>query len=371
MDNNIHYVGEKLSLYIKYLDEEKENVYIENSKVRILHVSGENVYEVLEWTNMDSISNDEFLYTYSIPLDSKLGCYYILYHAEYENKTAEKMEIINIISKNPNYENPIKVFGYVENIKDNSKIQACNIEIMDNTYNQSYVTETNIDGYWEAYIYPNKYTISFNKNQFISKKIEVNINEELQEQLFETIGLNLANDPRGNGVFKISETLTSKFGTPLYGLNISLFDILNPKSIIASDVTNNNGEFSCFLNEGSYILKANGVSMGIDYNKTFKLKVDVNGEYSLVDLSKNTAMITNVDIITNGNGLITVTDYIKDNNGIGIVDVQVNILKGNDILAQDYTNMEGKWTLKLDPGVYDIEYYHPKFKTIVDKIIVT
>ena len=125
------------------------------------------------------------------------------------------------------------------------------------------------------------------------------------------------------------------------------------------------------MDEGIYLLKAIGISFSKEFNKTFKLKVENNGNMIMEDLSKNIAMLMNIPIITNGNGIIKVKDKILDKNGNGIVDVQVNVIdKKGDIIAQDYTNAAGEWTLNLDPGEYTIEYYHPKFKTIKEKRIV-
>lgn len=368
--DNVYYLGDSVPLYVKFVDEYGEDINVTNAKVRILHTHNNETYEDLEWTDLTPISINEFLYNYKIPMDSDLGQYHIIYVAEENEKTASKIETINVIAKNANYINPIKIFGYIENIKDHTKIDDAKVEIFDNN-NKVYESYSNIDGYWEAFLYPNDYIFTFFKSKFAKKEVSVKINEELQEQQFETIGLNLENDKRGNGSFKISETFKSKMGMPLFNLSISVFDILDPNKIIGEDVTDNKGEFTCFLNEGTYILKANGKSNGSDFNKTFKLKVEYNGKFDLTDLSKNIAMLTNMEIVGNGKGLIKVEDSIMDKNGNGIIDVQINALdKKNNLIAQDYTDPNGKWCLYLDPGEYTIEYYHPNFKTITEKRII-
>ena len=365
---NIFYLGDNVPLYIKFMDDELNNCYVSDAKVRILHEKDGEIYEDLEWTDLVQISENEYIYNYTIPLDSDLGQYQIIYVGKNTDKEACKVDTINIINKNVNYINPIKIFGYVQNIKDFNNIQDVNVQIYDDNNQRVFTTKTNIDGYWESYIYPNKYNFLFQKVGFKDCSINVEINEEINEQQFETIGLYLLNDTRGNGTFKISESFKSKYGLPLVNLDINIYDILNPKTILAKDVTNEDGSFTCFLDEGVYILKAIGVSFSKDFNKTFKLKVDNDGSMILEDLSKNIAMLTNMEIISNGNGMLKITDNIMDKNGNGIIDVQVNALdlKGN-LIAQDYTNVAGEWTLNLDPGQYIIEYYHPKFKVITEK----
>lgn len=368
---NIFYLGDNVPLYIKFIDDEFDNYYVKEAKVRILHEKDNEIYEDLEWTELNQISENEFIYNYNIPLNADLGQYQIIYIGKNDNKEACKVDTINIINKNTNYINPIKVFGYVQDIKDFNNIQDVNVKIYDDNKNIVFSTKTNIDGYWETYIYPNKYTFIFSKINFKEHSINVEINEELNEQQFETIGLYLLNDIRGNGAFKVSESFKSKYGLPLVNLNINIHDILNPKNIIAKDITNNDGYFTCFLDEGTYILKAVGISFSKEFNKTFKLNVRNDGNIIMEDLSKNIAMLTNMEIISSGNGILKIKDNITDKSGNGIVDVQVNALdkKGN-IIAQDYTNIAGEWTLNLDPGEYIIEYYHPRFKTITEKRII-
>ena len=57
---------------------------------------------------------------------------------------------------------------------------------------------------------------------------------------------------------------------------------------------------------------------------------------------------------------------------ITYTDVQVNAYKpgvtlsDDTIIAQDYSDLSGKWSLKLSPGTYTIEFYHPSYKTITE-----
>ncbi|MNV49603.1 hypothetical protein D3C71_1415640 [compost metagenome] len=53
--------------------------------------------------------------------------------------------------------------------------------------------------------------------------------------------------------------------------------------------------------------------------------------------------------------------------------MQVNVFlknKPNDIIAQASTNPGGKWTVHLNPGNYNFEFYHPEFDVIVENKIV-
>ena len=196
---NIFYLGDNVPLYIKFMDDEFNNCYVSDAKVRILHEKDGEIYEDLEWTDLVQISENEYIYNYTIPLDSDLGQYQIIYVGKNTDKEACKVDTINIINKNVNYINPIKIFGYVQNIKDFNNIQDVNVQIYDDNNQRVFTTKTNIDGYWESYIYPNKYNFLFQKVGFKDCSINVEINEEMNEQQFETIGLYLLNDTRGNG----------------------------------------------------------------------------------------------------------------------------------------------------------------------------
>jgi hypothetical protein len=116
------------------------------------------------------------------------------------------------------------------------------------------------------------------------------------------------------------------------------------------------------------------------FNKIFRIKVDESGSYSFEDLAKNVIKAKAKSNIPapngTGNGSSVLADCVKDKNGNAIVDVQVNAFKvgsqliENNIIAQDYTDIQGNWKLNLNPGNYVIEYYHPQFKVMTETRII-
>ena len=166
---------------------------------------------------------------------------------------------------------------------------------------------------------------------------------------------------RGNGMYSIKDTYTMKNGGPLPNLNIKIYSSLNPSLIIAEDITDEEGNWNCFLNPGNYLMKINGIAFEETYNKIFRIKVFENGRFKFEDIKKNVVIQNTTN---NGVGNIVITDIVLDKNSNPIVDVQVNAFLSSDLnnmICQDYTDLQGNWTLKLNPGSYTIEFYHPMF----------
>ena len=263
--------------------------------------------------------------------------------------------------------------GYIQEARSDAAISDASVTILNLETDETVSTAlTFYDGKWETFVYPGNYKFSFIKFGYDQEDVQVQIGDENNEIQFNTIALLRSNiNFRGNGIYRIGDgsEFVTKQGTPLANLKVSLFDVYNPSLEIAYDITDNDGNWHCFANEGSYLLKITGTSFGVIFNKIMRLKIHNNGDYYIEDISKN---ITNSDSQTqlnSGNGSKTISDIILDKKGNAIVNVQVNVLKPNnlnDILAQDYTDIQGKWELKLNPGQYVFEYYHPSFKTITE-----
>lgn len=375
--SNIYFRGDNIFLYAQFLDEKGNPCVVENPQVRILHDKNGTIYEDLQWTKMNSMSENEFFYNFEIPFVSDLGQYQVIYMGTYNGNVVHTVETFYLITQSEKYENTIKIYGYVNDIRVNIPLSDVMIKII-NSETQEIVFQslTNDDGFWEAFIYPGEYVFMFNKVGFILNEINVQIGDEYTELQFNNVSLESEKyKTKGNGLYLVTDKYTTKQGVPLTNLNIKISNVYNPSEIISEDYTNNEGEWQAFLDPGNYMLKVTGIALSKSFNKVFRIKVEENGSYAFEDLAKNVIKnkSTNLAKIDTGNGSIVLTDCVKDKNGNAIVDVQVNAFKAgsqlteDNIIAQDYTDIQGNWKLNLNPGNYVIEYYHPQFKVITEK----
>lgn len=372
ISSKVYYRGDTVFLYTKFRDENNNIINPINPRVRILHDNDGDLYEDLPWTVLNENDN-EYFNNFVIPFNADLCQYQIIYCGDINNEPQYSFETFHVISKSDKYEDTTKLFGYVYDSKDNSYLLDVNINIYNMETNEK-VSQTlsNHEGYWEAYVYPGLYTFKFNKIEFSEFAINAEIGDEHNEIQFNNIGLDNLNDiSTGNGIYKVTDTYVTKKGTPLNNLNINIYSILEMSKLVASDITDDNGVWNCYLNPGIYVIKINGLALGKDFDRTIRLKVDESGQYAFEDVTNNNVNVKNS--YSNGIGSKKIFDYVKDKYGNPLVDIQVNAFKKGDnlidqnIIAQDYTDVSGKWNLNLDPGEYVIEYYHPNFKSIAEE----
>lgn len=375
--SNLYYRGDSIFLYTQFMDENEIPCSAANVKVRILHDKEGTIYQDLEWTDMQQMSTNEYYYNFKIPHDSDTGQYQIIYSGEINNQPAYIVEVFHIIAQSNKYPNAVKVYGYIHDIYTTAQLIDATISIYDSfTGGITYQSMSNLDGYWEAFLYPGEYRFSFIKNGYITLDIVAQIGDQNTEIEFNNVGLeNMQSRQNGNGMYSIKDSYVTKYHVPLRGLNISIANIKNPSAIIATDTTDIDGNWECFVDPGIYIMKITGTVSSKEYNKTFRVKVEDNGDFKFEDLSKNVATVV-PNPISPSAGSSNIDDVVKDRDGNPIIDVQVNVFKkgvildDKNILAQTYTDVQGRWSFNLDPGEYVIEYYHPKFKTITENKIV-
>lgn len=378
--NNVYHNNDTVFLYVKFICDN----LVENAKFKIVHKDSNNVIEDVQWTKMEQMGNNEFYYNYQIN-NFINGEYQIIYIGDNENTQLHSSEKIYIVNKGLNFNNEydsnynvdsniIKIYGYVYDNKLNIPIPDCDVMVIDDN---NIITQSSTDyaGKWENYIYPGEYKIIFKKQNFESKELVLEINNSNSELQLDNINLSFdLNNNRGTGIYTIEDYYISKDGSPICNLYVNAFDINNPTEKIAYDITNEEGKWMLFLNDGNYLLKIYGNYNGYEYNSTLRLKVGSDGEFSFDNLSNNVIDYNyNENLITNGCGDIVVEDIVLNSNNQPIVDVQVNaFIKGKaleekNIIAQTYTDLDGKWQLNLKEGKYIIEYYHPYFQTITEE----
>ncbi len=360
-----YYKGEMIFLYVKFFDKHNNNaIEVKNPKVRILHCKDDNIYEDLPWSKLFQISNNEYYFNHLIPYDCDCGMYDVIYYGEIDGKVATVIENFHVIEKSEIYSSATKLYGYVNN--DFNKIPLSNVDVeivsTDNSYRtRSYSKE---NGYWETYLYPGDYYCIFKKEGFKEITTTIQLGNDSNEMQFNNVSLESTQKrSNGNGSCKVSEDFILKNGIPLDGLKVEAFNINNPLIQVAFDYTNNRGVWELFLDPGYYFIKITGKSMDMDFDKSLRLKITDDLEYSIEDIDNNRAQAQD-DVLGPGNGSQTYKDKITDKYENPIMDVQVNVLKDNKLIAQTYTDAAGNYELYLDKGIYMLDIYHPSFNEI-------
>ena len=375
--------------------------------IRILHDEDGEIFEDLEWTHMLKMSDEEYYYNFCIPYDFTPGQYQVVYRSIYskkylnnktkawltddecasvnlanETKTAYTRESFYVVIMSDVYENIIKVFGDVNYKKttipaEDVRVSVYETNTPDGSEKKIYQSLTDRDGYWEAYLYPNQYHFIFSRNDYQDEHVYAEISPENRQQPFETISLGKSGETNGNGLYHIFDTYVTKIKQPIYGLTVTAYAIEDPSKIVATTVTNDKGYWELFLNDGVYLLKVTGEFNSLDWSRTFRLKVTIDGEFFFEGLMKNILTDDNINTLGPGTGKFKIKDNLSDHWGNPIPDIQVNIydssctdLQDEYILAQNYSDGNGNYTLYLTPGTYIFEYYHPNYVTYTEKKIV-
>ena len=293
-----------------------------------------------------------------------------------KTNVAYAVEVFHVQQHNELFEDVVKVFGHIHTCRDitmDTIIEDVRVSINDEKGVHAYQSLSDRDGIWTAYLYPGVYNFTFFKNEYDIETITAEIPDELNELPFENVAMHRTIDSsRGEGLFEIGDIYITKTGQPLNGLLVEIYDSEKPDLKIATDVTDDNGQWKAFVNQGVYLMNLSGTSMGQTYTLSFRIRVDEYGQTTFEDLSNNLMTNESTPEFSDGDGLKILSDQILDAYGNPISDVQVNAyelgvkLSDDTIIAQDYSDLSGKWSLKLNPGTYTIEYYHPSYKTITE-----
>lgn len=368
--SKLYFKGDIIFLYVRFFDKiGNAATTVIDPKVRILHSKNGDIYEDLPWSELTQLVNNEYYFNFHIPFDLDCGMFDVIYCGEVNGYTASVMETFHVIGKSENYMNAIKLYGYVDNILNQTPLSNVDVQIISNNNVYSTQSYTKENGYWESFLYPGEYVCSFKKNGFKDIDTNIQLGNEENEMQFNNISMeSISAKISGNGICKISDSYVLKNGIPLNGLNVNTFNITNPTVICASDITNNEGVWTIYLDPGYYFVKVIGNSMNMDFDKTFRLKINDDLTNDIEDMDSNKANAQE-DILSAGNGSQVYKDKITDGFGNPIIDVQINVLQNNIMIAQTYSDAAGNYELFLNPGKYNIDIYHPSFKDIPQFII--
>lgn len=354
--------NDNILLYSQFQNDISNTTFLVPVMVEILFMKDNQIQTILK-TEMNTEDYINYYYNFKIPNDAEYGQYEVIYtgfHNGQEHKIFENFYVVNYQQSI----NPIRLYGYVADSKTHEELTNVNIEIINVDDNIRYTTSTNLIGKWEMYLYAGNYRLIFKKNNYKTQEVIAKLEDNAQNTEFNNIILEpITDDNKGNGLYEIKEQYIKKDGQPIEDLKVIIYNINDLKTPVVNTYTDDDGYFYAYLDEGSYLLKLNSDT----YNKTFRLQVKNNGSYDMQDISRNTANEHTI-FYNNGDGEIEYSDIILDKENKPIPNVQVNIIKNDEILYQYYTDLDGKFKFYLDKGEYDIEYYHPHFKNIVNKI---
>lgn len=359
---NIYNLGEQIFLYAKFENDLSKATFINEPTVKIIFIKNGETIEVL---NEKMLTNDyiSFYYNFILPKDLDLGQYQVIYSGFVNDKANTIFESFYVVN-NSEAINPIRLFGYIYDSRTHEYIQDVDINIINVQDNTTYYTVNNLIGQWECYVYPGDYKFIFKRKGYKTQEVFAKVNDVLQEIEFNNVIMEeITDDFKGNGLYEIKEQYILKDGQPIENLSINIYNVNNLNELLVNTKTNDDGEWTAYLDEGLYFLKVFGKVFNRDYDKCFRLKVKNNGTFTFEDISNNKSN-ENTIFYPNGEGRFKYIDYLYDKDNRPIPDVQVNILNGNDILYQYYTDTEGKFEFNLDEGKYVFEFYHPSFKTI-------
>ena len=394
-------------------DENIKDVIIEqislSMQYRILHDEDGEIYEDIPWTDMKTLSSDsvsEFHNTFCIPYDFTPGQYQIIYKAVYKVKyynqntkqyyTDEELQELNfdrtnksttaytiehfyIAYKSDTYDTVVKVAGNVNYEKTTLPAEDVRVSIFEaNEYGEEtkvYQSLTDMEGYWEAYLYPNQYKFVFSHTGYQDNIIYDEIIDDNNDYPFATVSMMDGSTSRGSGVFRVFDVYTTKTGQPLNNLTVKAYSIFDPSTLLGEDVTNDEGMWELYLDDGWYLLRISGTSLGGEFNRVFRMKITHEGKWYFSNATGN--MLTDqTSTLNRGNGRVLVKDTIIDKRSNPISEIQVNVFNLNtelldeNIIAQDYSDMNGEYTLFLDPGTYIFEYFHPNYTVITETKII-
>lgn len=375
--SKVYYRGQQLFLYTRFKDENNNLTSVINPTVTISYEKDGSITELMnsELMPMPGVVG-EYYSNYTLDFDASYTFYEIEYSGDYgEGKIARVSESFHIIPKSENFTDAIKIYGFVNQAKLGYPLIGALVRVDDGN-RVVYESFTNEEGSWDAFIYPGNYEFTFEKYGFIEQKFNVQIGLEHTEIQFDNVSLESESlAKKGNGVYSIGDNYITREGVPLNGLEVNAYDVFNPATSIAVDVTNNDGEWQLFLDPGLYFLRVKGTSLMDDFEQTFRLRVEDDGQFNLENLTENVGTPISGDQLSigQGTGEKEVTDSVLDGNGNPIIDVQVCAYhKGdmNTLIAQDYTDPSGKWMLKLNAGDYVLEFYHPEFHEFQEEIKV-
>ena len=361
-----YYKGDVATLFCEFTYEGK-TVTVDNPKIRILHEFKDKVYEDTPWTPLSKLENG-YSYDFDTNICDNYGQYVAVCKGMYQKQELIVMNKFDITARNMKETNSIEIYGYVNDINNSKLLKNVKVQIKDlESNNMIYQTNTDEDGKWTAYIFPNDYEFIFNIDGYEERSIRAQVGDEHKEIQFNTIGLeNIKDKALGDGLYRIEDEFTSKNDMGIENIQIV---ISQNNATVVETKTDKRGKWKVFLNDGHYIMK---ITLPSGINKIFQLNIYNDGNHVLEELKSNTT--TTKTITDNGSGSEKVVDYVLDAHGNGIPDINIKAYKYDAekddyiYVCEDITSSEGQFTLNLDKGHYKFKVSGDGFKPTEQKL---
>lgn len=366
--SNIYYHGDQMFLYVSFIGK-----IIENPQVKIIKTMNDT--PLLDWTLMKEINSNEYYYDgFYLPYNISYGKYQIIYRAIVDGQDSITTEEFDVSFKKDINNNIIRVYGYVHKEINGVPIHDVKVVVHNNDQNKiNFECYTSKMGLWEVFLEPGNYKFCFDKYGYSYKEVTIILNDSQEDIQFNNITLSEKKcEKLGKGNYIVNDKYVTKEGLPLVGLIVEAFKIEDINNIYAETKSDIEGKWELYLDIGIYLIKVKGRAYNQDFDLKFRLKV-TEDDFKFENITNNIGKADEGLTIGRGNGSIEITDEVLDSRGNPAIDVMVQVFNKKDLnklIAQDYTDLEGKWKVYLDPGNYQFEFFHPDFNVLFEDRLI-
>jgi len=350
--------GDQIPLFTEFKQDDKI-IKVESPRVRVLQERDNQIYEVMTWKSMSPFV-EGYMYMFNSSICDYPGEYVVVFSGKYNENTLNQLDKFNLKIKTQSSSNQIKIYGIVNDMGDKHFLQDTKITFT-NMITGSIASETTSDysGAWECFVYPGRFNVIFSKDRYHDKILQIQIGDEKNEIQFNTISLESQSQfNHGSGMYRVNDNFTSKNGLGIENINISIYHSNSLDEVLVNVVTDYTGKWEVFLDDGSYVLKAQLPSGLI---KVFDLQVQQGGEHLIKEIVSNNATTISGENTTLGSNVIT--DFVQDAHGNGIANVKLSVYKEDKLIGNAFTLADGSFSLNLDSGTYKITCEHDNFKS--------
>jgi 5-hydroxyisourate hydrolase-like protein (transthyretin family) len=236
--------------------------------------------------------------------------------------------------------NPSQFFEISGTVSDTRKnvVRDAYVVVRDETTQIIAEVQTDEQGRWIVWLRTGKYSLTFAKSGYATQETKVNVSRDFQNDVtLESLTLGA-----GSGAHSIK-------GKTEVGSIVRLHLKDRLEEVIAQAQTNDQGIWELFVDTGEYIVELK--------SRFQQISVDEKGQSFWGDVL-DSKVESGVKI--GGTGDITVNGVIQDEAGIAVSNARVRVYrrgtKGEVAIAESSSDVDGRWTVRLEPGPYAFEF---------------